>query len=264
MATFARHVDSLDLSGQQIVVALSALEGNIWDGGVGLLSVESGALQSYLPLPTGSAAIRYLGPDRVGACCDDGTLRVLSTAMDKLELVEVIAAHNDIASGVAAVPSSSQAITCGWDQNICLWDLNATQTPVTTLRNAHYGPVNACSVSPHHPQHLASVGADGMLRLWDTRVAKSSDCIALFSHSLAVSCVEWNAGNAHLLYTGTDAGEVYFLDDRRIEQGTSKALHKSRVRAIRSSSFYPDILCTCSDDTSIGVVNIAEQSLVHR
>ena len=164
------QIDSVDVSssGQRIIIGISALEGNTWDGGLKLLSNEGVEICSKHS-PAGISMVRFSGSRLLLAARDDGTVVMYSS--DKLEEMQVFEAHDDIASCVADDPhNESQFASCGWDGDIYLWDwrLHASkQAPVTSYNHAHNGHINDLKFSPFDANTFCSVGRDGLLRLWD-------------------------------------------------------------------------------------------------
>lgn len=234
----------------------------MWDGAVASLSMADGSVQAYTPMPAGIAAVRHVGDKKlVGAGCDDGALRLLSS--EGLFVKQVVPAHADILSSISAV-DAQLLLTASWDQDIKLWDLNDLSAAVLSLKSAHYGAVNGCAVSSHQPHIFASVGADGMLRLWDRRESNPSDCVMLHAHDMPAACVEWDRSDGHRLFTGTDGGDLYSFDIRSIHNCSKTTVHSSRIRAIKTHGSYAGVAATCSDDTTIALVSTSTQEIIHR
>lgn len=263
MATLPLHIDCLDLSGDHIIVGLSALEGNIWDGGIALLTVENGSLESYATTPTGIPSIAFLGDNQnlIGAGSDDGYLRLYNR--ENLIFREAAYLHGDIISSISVLPrKTTQFLTTSWDEDMKLWDLENLADPILWFKNAHSGPIHDCQASYHEPTQIASVGMDGLLRLWDLRQPKPTDCLTLYAHNLSLSCVEWDQHHPERLLVGTEGGEMLVVDLRQTDQtlhlSTSYSIGQHRVRRILSHPTYRDIVTSCSDDGSLWIGKVEE------
>jgi WD40 repeat protein len=256
-------VDSVDLlDSSAVLLSLSSLEGNLWEGGLVLFDLENGSLLAYSTQSIGIPVARYTGQFKVIAGCDDGSIRSFSIENKSFESLNVNRnAHHDIISGITF--NQTHMFTCSWDQDIKIWDLSNMNTSLSVIPNAHYNGVNAIACNKRSNQ-LASVGTDGILRIWDPRIDSSySECTMLYSHDVPVASVEWDAGNEYYLYTGTDSGELYQFDIRNINDCSKINLHNNRIRAIKSNASFQNILCTCSDDALIKVINTQNGDILH-
>jgi methylosome protein 50 len=264
MATLPYHVDCLDLHSGSIVVGLSSLEGNVWDGAIGMLNIEDGVVLAYMGQPSGVASITFLGSNNslVGAGCDDGMIRYCAT--EGLFSRQIIQAHHDIVSDLMHISSLNRLLSCSWDQGIKLWDISNPKFAIYTVQNAHYGSVHGIASSVSEPYVVASVGADAMLKMWDTRMNQKEGCISLYDHESPLACIAWDESNPHRLFTGSDTGELYLFDTRKLKDCSKLTIHNSRIRAVKTSTSFPDIVSTCSDDMSISVVDATLGQVLHK
>ncbi len=275
---FDLHVDSLDVSEAFVVVGLSNLDGNIWDGGLKLLSLENGSEIQSKHCECGVSMVRFVGQNKnfVLSARDDGNVALYaSSTMDELLRMP---AHDDYVSCVAVDDSNeTEYVSCGWDGNIKIWDwqVESKNIPVLNIQHAHHKHVNEVSISSLQNSLMASVGQDGFLRIWDRRTdINSMGCVQLFNHNQAVSCVTWDAHSQHNLYTGTDAGDVSAFDIRVSHSGgdsgsgtssvesyysTRHRTHNGRVRRLRTLQGHAGTVVSCSDDTTIAVLDIKQQ-----
>lgn len=272
---FALQVDSVDVSDTFVAVGLSNLEGNIWDGAIKLLSIENGQELHSVHCDCGVAMVRFAGQNKnfLLAARDDG--HVALYAASSLDPLLQLPAHSDYVSCVAVHESSeTEFVSSGWDGAIKLWDWQAESraTPVLTIGEAHYKHVNEVAISPLERSLLASVGQDGFLRLWDRRTDVDREgCVQLFRHSEAVGCVAWDASNANLVYTGSDAGDVTAFDLRmtHVSDGAASTtsveaccssehrVHRGRVRRLTTLRGHPGLVVSCSDDTTVAVTRVS-------
>ena len=279
-----RHVDSVSVSSTgQLALGLSSLDGNIWDGGITLLSNEGNEICSKI-LPTGISMVRYSGPRILLAARDDGDVAVYSS--EDLKELHLISAHDDIVSCVVDNPHHEhQFATCGWDGSIHVWDWNNAnpqkQTPLQSYILGHHGHVNELSFSLTNAHVLSSVGQDGFLRVWDLREKSAANCACIVDLGQVGSCVV-STLNDHALLVGTDAGHVVTIDIRSVSSSSSSSsassssaskdhggnptttpmsvgivsmasLHRTRVRRILSLGHLTDMegmFVSASDDTS--------------
>jgi WD40 repeat protein len=270
---FISQVDSLDVSDSFVVVGLSNLDGNIWDGGIKLLSVENGSELHSKHCECGMSMVRFAGQNKnfVLTARDDGNVALYSSAT--LDDLLLLSAHDDIVSCVAVSElTETEFVSCGWDGCIKIWDWQSENkdTPVLSIDAAHYQHVNEVSVSALDSSLLASVGQDGFLRIWDKRTNVNKDgCVQIFNLQHAGSCVEWDAHQAHYIYAGTDAGTVSIFDlrsDGATSESTSSSsvglvgmqhIHQNRVRRLRCVRDREGILVSCADDATIAVSNVS-------
>ena len=280
-----RHVDSVSVSSTgQLALGLSSLDGNIWDGGITLLSNEGNEICSKI-LPTGVSMVRFAGPRIVVAARDDGDVAVYSS--EDLKELRLISAHDDIVSCVAIDPHhENQFASCGWDGSIYLWDWNNAnpqkQTPLQSYILAHHGHVNELTFSLTNAHVLSSVGQDGFLRVWDLREKSAANCACIVDLGQVGSCVV-STLNDHALLVGTDAGRVMTIDIRSVSSSSSSSssskdydgtpsttpmsvgivsmasLHRTRVRRILSLDHVTDMegmFVSASDDMSYAISHL--------
>lgn len=83
----------------------------------------------------------------------------------------------------------------------------------------HEGSVEDLQWSPTEQTVFASCSTDGTVRLWDTRVARTSAALSQRVSSVDVNVLSWNPvpGSSHLLATGDDAGRMCVWDLRALD-----------------------------------------------
>jgi WD40 repeat protein len=265
MATFTSHVDSIDCSGGHVAVSLSNLEGNIWDGGVSILSADTGEVGQSASFNVGAPIARFAGQDGcvLAAGRDDGSVSL--HAVSDLSKSEVIAeAHSDSVSSICA-SGTSAIITAGWDGDIHLWDLACPgDKALQSIEDAHHFPITEVAVAP--PQSpsggalFASVGMDGFLRTWDSRTSLREGCVQIHNLQRSLSCVAWDPTRSSQLFMGTDGGAVLRCDTRylRVDSDDEETqefyasprafpVHGARVRRLHVLPG-PGLLLSVSDD----------------
>lgn len=216
---FGMHCDCIDLfqSSPRLVVGLSSLEGNTWDGAIKIIDEASG--QELLSRQTAfgvSTLCLTESENTIVVGSDDGSLSLFTA--DALSLVATFLAHQNIVSRVISNPASAeQCISCGWDSSIFTWDLtradDTAAKPLSSYLNAHHGIVSDVAVSPLAPSGLASIGRDGFVRFWDLRESRSL-CTGIVDIGSAGSCVAYSTTSAMELGVGTEDGRLLLLDVR--------------------------------------------------
>lgn len=252
---FKQHIDSVDVSssGHRVIISLSSLEGNTWDGSLKLLNGEGVEICSKHST-AGISTVRFSGSRLLLAARDDGNVMMYSS--DKLDEMQVFEAHDDIVSCVAVDPhNETRFATCGWDGAIHLWDWrlhSAKKMPVTSYINCHNGHVNEVKFSPFDPHSFISVGRDGLLRVWDKRAALSSGCSGIVNVGQTISCISYESSDEKILLVGTDAGDISLLDLRGggpCPVISVNRTHQARVRRIVASpSLESKQFVSASDD----------------
>jgi len=259
---FSDHVDAVDCTDSLIAVGLSSLEGNIWDGGVQLLSLTSGEVVQSVKRNTGIASIHFVGDEKnvIVAAGDDGSVSLHKT--EDISDAHIVAnAHSDCVSSICSDTFTPSLFTTGgWDGAIKVWDIYANDLlkPLLSLDDAHQRPINGLAMGKTGTAAnnlFASVGQDGFLRLWDQRMGLKNGCAQIHNVMQAVSCVEWDNFEGHQVYVGTDAGHIGCYDIRQSNQSWTalQRIHKGRVRRIRSAKSVPGVIFSASDDASIAV-----------
>jgi WD40 repeat protein len=290
MIQFDYHADSLSISkdASTLAVGLSNLEGNIWDGGVKVISVETGVELASAHLRCGTNVVKFVSHENhansttassILAGRDDGLISFFEMS-DSSSLTELARfdGHDDIVASIALMSSTSKFYSCGWEGNIILWDPlsgSPCTAPLHLIRNAHFGHVNDITCSGSSSECLlASGGDDGFLRLWDSRQSSTAGaaCSQLLPVKQPISCLYWDERHAHRIFAGTDSGKICGFDLRQLgdthhnsddtlsssgqDESTQSFRHTKRVRRIISSESHSDLLFSVSDDGSIGVSSI--------
>ena len=231
------HIDSIDVSPTHVVLGLSNLEGNIWDGSLKLFarihhpddgfSLEEVATQRS---SAGVSMCRFAGHGReyVVAARDDGHIAIyFSTSLDR---AASYCAHDDIVSAIAVNPSEpNQFASCSWDGSIKVWDLSCGDEKgphlVAHIKHAHYKHINDIAYHPQNSSLLCSCGQDGFIRLWDLQSDHllDSECLCIYNLHQSLSCICWDKvnytnegiggiGESANIFVGTDAGDIITID----------------------------------------------------
>jgi WD40 repeat protein len=266
--TFKQHIDSIDVasSGQHIAISTSSLEGNVWDGGILMLSADGSEILSKHS-PAGISMVRFSGPKILLAARDDGNVVMYSS--DKLEEMQVFEAHDDMVSSIVDDPhNESQFASVGWDGSIYIWDwkLRAErQIPILSYEKSHSSYVNDVKYSAFDPNNFTSVGRDGLLRVWDKRLAPSSGCAGIINVGQSCSCVSYDSMDQNVVLVGTDAGDITVIDFRGSGQSpllSVNHVHKGRVRRIAQSPSATSGRFVSASDDSTYVISDRENAVI--
>jgi len=258
---YNQHIDSLcicksfssnDVKG--LVIGASNLEGNIWDGSIGLIYNKKGKTNVFKQLPAGVTSVRIADSDNMLVLVgrDDGIVSIHST--QTLDEIHSIDAHEDIISMVQYDHQNRGIFaSSSWDGCISWWDYSRGQC--VQKINAHYGHVNDFSFCSKNTHMLSSVGQDGFLRIWDKRVG--INCVQLYDLGQAGSCCLWDTINDNNIIVGADSGLLSFWDFRSGKDNSGMDvsppninLHKTRIRRIIQIP-EKNMIVTASDDTTI-------------
>lgn len=251
--TFEKHVDSIDSHQNLLVIGLSNLEGNIWDGCIKILVIDTGNVVAHVPSPVGISMSRFCAEGKyVVSARDDGNLIVHTT--ESFEEIRFFHGHDNCAAAIADdTCAAGRFYSAGWDGSIQYWDIDRDGS-VMSIPRAHSGHINDIARnSLTCPFVLASVGSDGFTRIWDNR-EKVRESALIFGVGQAGSCVIWDPTNENRFFVGTDSGDVIGFDSRNATgEGRLVYKHGGRVRRIRSKPSRPNVFLTASDDGSVGI-----------
>jgi hypothetical protein len=115
LASFAQQADCVCEHGGGIVVGLSQLEGNLWNGAVSVVTA-SGEQLAVAPQEHGVSALTAHSPAAVVAGSDCGELRLMGAAT--LELYRSISAHDSVVSALvasSAAGAEQRLVSAAWD-----------------------------------------------------------------------------------------------------------------------------------------------------
>ena len=146
--------------------------------------------------------------------------------------------------------SHREWIASSSNQNILIWNVNATSKPLyTTLRDAHKRAVNDLAWSKHSPQTLATCSSDGHIFTWDVRDPRRPS--GFFSTATnGVAQLEWNRFDGRSLATVHDR-ELRIWDIRKVGAEASLAAfnaHMQSVFGVDWSTTSAHELATCGED----------------
>lgn len=122
-------------------------------------------------------------------------------------------------------------LSCAIDGRLCLWDVENAEAPafgdfpvpaLRTIEGAH-GHFASQSAVFHEDNKsvLASVGLDGRLRIWDTRVANDIPTIDVVAHLGGALCLNFAPRSPWLLATGGKDRHARCWDLRHAEKALS-------------------------------------------
>ena len=263
--SFDRAVDSIEVLSGKILIGLSSLEGNLWDGELRTLD-EEGNDTARTACDCGIAMARFAGGDKlVLAARDDGDVYAYNSF--DLTFVQKIECHDDIVTAIAVDKlSAGRFASCSYDGSVSVFDMHCPREvgqSVYSARAAHNGSVNEVCYNPSNSSLLCSVGQDGFLRTWDLRSKSSSDCATVLDlHQAGSSCFWSDINGDNTIAAGTDAGDLMWIDNRVGRVVASGAVHAGRIRRISASISRPDTVISCGDDCVIIVSKTDASSLV--
>jgi len=158
--------------------------------------------------------------------------------------------------GVAVLPNGRQALSCGYDGFIRLWDI-VTGREIRTYR--HEDPVRSVYLTADGRRFL-SASHDGLVRLWDVESGKEIRRYA--GHRAGVLSVAFVAGDHEAVSGGTD-GTVRLWD---LESGRELRRYAGHFNAVMRVAVTPDgrQILSASLDKTVRVWNRNEDQEVHR
>jgi WD repeat-containing protein 68 len=138
---------------------------------------------------------------------------------------------------------------CSIDTTCAIWDLNKFQVRYMII--AHDKEVFDISLGPDEFTFM-STGADGSVRLFDSRSANSSSIIFETRDKSPMTRLKWNLVNPNfILAVIVDKNEIYILDQRKLT--SPYAILKVHTNVVNNAIWAPESntnLISVSDDKS--------------
>ncbi|CBZ52502.1 putative peroxisome biogenesis factor 7 [Neospora caninum Liverpool] len=229
----------------------------------------------------------------IAAACGDGVTRLWDFRSEKPDFTRLRgnnAGPSDWPTSGAVELRGHRAEVCGvdwstldrqlllsssWDGSAMLWDVPRLAC-VCAL--PHLQCVYAATFSPRRRNVVASVSADGHLRLFDLNCplpysaasAVDQDILGRCRGTLVCDleahggcealCLDWSKYNENEVFTGGSDGSIRLWDLRVMAKGpliSRTRLHKLAVRDLKCSPFSGDVLATASYDTNVKVISLS-------
>jgi WD40 repeat protein len=207
--------------GQSIVAATDEFVARVYDFKSGVSDREFG--------PGAPVKVAIFTPDSKQIITGDRLARAM--VWDREDQIPVtLSEHRGTIHGLAVSPDGKQLATAGSDGLVKLWRLDNLGDHPKSERTLefHEGPVYGVAFSPdrEHPR-LASVGWDGVVRIWDPR--NGDQLHALKGHEGDIWDVSFGQGGKILASAGSD-GTVRIWDvatgsERQVLRGTGRSFH---------------------------------------
>jgi WD repeat-containing protein 68 len=135
------------------------------------------------------------------------------------------------------------------DSTCSLWDLNKTE--ITYITIAHDKEVYDISLGPDEFTFM-STGADGSVRLFDSRTANSVNILFETKKKIPLTRIKWNLLNPYFILTVVvDKNEIYVLDQRDLSY--PYAILKVHTNVVNNAIWAPQSntnFISVSDDKS--------------
>lgn len=133
------------------------------------------------------------------------------------------------------------------DTTCTIWDINKIE--VKTIFIAHDKEVYDISLGPDEFTFMTT-GADGSLRLFDTRQTDSCNILFETPDQTPMTLINWNLINPNFIIAGVlDKNEIYIIDQRN--NNTPYAILKDHTNVVNNAIWAPKSstnLCSVSDD----------------
>ncbi|CAI2314043.1 unnamed protein product [Caenorhabditis sp. 36 PRJEB53466] len=154
-------------------------------------------------------------------------------------------------------------ITAGYDQSICLWDINSNQTvsgevgPVSRF-GGHSGNVEDVCFHNFHENIFGSTGDDCKLNLYDLR-ADRRPRLSVIGHTADVTCLAFNNHSEYILATGSEDKTVALWDMRNLNRKMyTLHNHVDEIFQVQFSPHYETVLASSASDDRVVVWDISK------
>lgn len=188
----SQNVSAVALSSDAVVVASSYIDGvvKIWD-------VAAEAYKASFVTGAGPVTALAFSPSDtwLAGACGDHTVRLWSTN-GGTQLCS-FTGHTGLIRSVA-VSAGGWIVTGSEDSTVRIWSPERSRRPLVAVLAGHTSAVTAVAVSPDG-QHIASVGNDRTLRIWDSM---SHECLTLMrTDAVPLTCAWKGAGDQLVVCT---------------------------------------------------------------
>lgn len=212
-----------------------------------------------------AVAIRPGKKNHLAVGLADGTLVILDGASTTAkELSRQPNANGAGVAGLAFSRDGQRLASVGGDGSIQLWQVTDTGTiqPLARLhspsRNSSAtAPLTGVAFSPDG-RHLAAVGADTFVHLWDT--VTGTEVRTLQGHTDWVSAVAFSPDGRYLASVGVEKDRTLRIFELPTLQAEQEQVHRGPIFSL---AFSPDgqTLATAASDGTIKVWNLADARL---
>eukprot|EP00752_Nemacystus_decipiens_P001475 g1450.t1 len=266
----AGRVEGADVSESMVLVGLSHLAGNNWDGSLQVFS-SSGDLLTSIQRSSGCSDVCWTKLGHRAVCAEDsGNVKVYTMDQDapaRLAEVASLEEHDDIVSTLAASHSHNGLVLSGsYDRSIKVWDIGSDRHVSLGTFTGHSGNVTGVEwTAEDNIQVFASSSSDCSVRVWDRRQAQGCcGCHWLGAPALSISSDPYSKV---LLAVGCEDGTVAVLDKRALSFPVSiQRTHKGRVNgtafgpAAGGDSLESARLASVGDDGELAIRRLGEGS----
>jgi len=218
-------------------------------------------------LDSGVVKARSVGKNQFVIGLDSGGVQLVSMNNKKHETKEGDFHYFEIQSSLCEHDDRLTDLDT-WNRNACgdnhLVSVCSAGRVVVWNRNlalqhnfypAHSAGIIGVSCHPKHNNIFATVGLDGLIKVWDTKDAKP--CRTVYSDPLMPpSRVSWCPNAPNTLLVATKTGSVLLLntDNKNIE--SSLEVSDSEIKSLRWCPSRPTLCALSGDDVSATVVNV--------
>eukprot|EP00040_Diaphanoeca_grandis_P015750 m.80713 g.80713 ORF g.80713 m.80713 type:complete len:315 (-) comp25342_c0_seq2:614-1558(-) len=254
------QIEAVDVGPQDgaVLVGVSKLSGNFWNSELWIFdSLES--MGSTRPTAHKSSAAAYskhcqsqakwLGARSVVSASDHGNISIWDwKGSGELECTREFKEHQNMVRSLDISPDGSKIISGSQDGSVKLWDVCSDQTfSISTFVGGHHYGVLDAKFHPTTASTFASVGREGSIRMWDTRVQSAPTAV----HSLSQPACSF-LFTSGMLITGHLDGTVAFYDERNMGLSLQECnTQTNAVNVLRSSA--TGLVAAGSDDCSVVV-----------